>query len=255
MPKDRVSATASTGQVISCAACPLRALSSFREFEPTELDFVQRFKMGELVVDAGATIFLEGADSPHIYTLLEGWALRYRMLESGRRQVLNFALPGDLIGLQSVLFDKMLHSVQALTPVRLCVFSRQRLWELYERHSGLAYDLTWIASREESILAEHLTYVGQRNALARLAYIIMHVMERCRSLGLVVDDTLVTPITQQDLGDAMGLSIVHTNKTLRRLIATGAIEWRRGEIVVRNAAELIRLAEFERRKNQPRPFI
>ena len=83
----------------------------------------------------------------------------------------------------------------------------------------------------------------------------MHVMERCRSLGLVVDDTLVTPITQQDLGDAMGLSIVHTNKTLRRLIATGAIEWRRGEIVVRNAAELIRLAEFERRKNQPRPFI
>ncbi|MCC2109494.1 MAG: Crp/Fnr family transcriptional regulator, partial [Hyphomicrobiales bacterium] len=47
---------------MSCAACPLRALSSFREFEPTELDFVQRFKMGELVVDAGATIFLEGAD-------------------------------------------------------------------------------------------------------------------------------------------------------------------------------------------------
>lgn len=246
---------APTGQVIPCTACPLRKLESFREFRPEELDFVQSFKMGELVMDAGSAIFLEGSDSPHIYTVLEGWALRYRMLEDGRRQVLNFGLPGDLIGLQGALFGKMLHSVQAMTPVRLCVFSRQRLWELYQKHSGLAFDLTWIASREESILAEHLTYVGQRTALERLAYIIMHVMERCRKLGMVKDDTLATPLSQQDLGDAMGLSMVHTNKTLRRLVATGAIEWKRNEIVVRNAAELKRLAEYERRETQPRPFI
>lgn len=246
---------APTRAVIPCKACPLRALPSFREFNPEELEFVQQFKMGELIVDAGSSIFLEGSDSPHVYTLLEGWALRYRMLESGRRQVLNFSLPGDLIGMQGALFGKMLHSVQALTPVRLCVFSRQRLWELYQKHSGLAFDLTWIASREESILAEHLTYVGQRTALERLAYIIMHMMERCRKLGLVKNDTLVAPVTQQDLGDAMGLSIVHTNKTLRRLVATGAIEWTRGEIIVRNSAELARISNYEKRETQPRPFI
>ena len=242
-------------EVVSCKSCPLRALAAFREFGPEELAFVQKFKQGELVVDAGATIFLEGEDSPHIYTVLEGWALRYRMLESGRRQVLNFALPGDLIGLQGALFGKMLHSAQALTTVRLCVFSRQRLWELYQKHSGLAFDMTWIASREESILAEHLTYVGQRNALERLAYIIMHVTERCRKLGMVEKDTLTTPMTQQDLGDAMGLSIVHTNKTLRRLAATGAVEWRRGEIRIRDVQELARLANYERREKQQRPFI
>ena len=246
---------APTGQVIPCKACPLRALPAFRPFTAEELEFVQQFKMGELIVEAGSSIFLEGSDSPHVYTLLEGWALRYRMLESGRRQVLNFSLPGDLVGLQGALFGKMLHSVQALTPVRLCVFSRQRLWELYQKYSGLAFDLTWIASREESILAEHLTYVGQRNALERLAYIIMHMMERCRKLGLVKNDTLVAPVTQQDLGDAMGLSIVHTNKTLRRLVATGAIEWRRSEIIVRNSAELARLASYEKRETQPRPFV
>lgn len=255
VPNGRNGNGAATGQVIPCTACPLRRLESFREFKPEELDFVQSFKMGELVVDAGGPIFLEGSDSPHIYTVLEGWALRYRMLENGRRQVLNFALPGDLVGLQGALFGKMLHSVQAMTPVRLCVFSRQRLWELYQKHSGLAFDLTWIASREESILAEHLTYVGQRTALERLAYIITHVMERCRRLGMVKDETLATPITQQDLGDAMGLSIVHTNKTLRRLVATGAIEWKRNEIVVRNAPELKRLGSYERPHAQARPFI
>ncbi|HMN71340.1 MAG TPA: Crp/Fnr family transcriptional regulator [Rhodoblastus sp.] len=246
---------AAAAPVVPCTACPLRKLTSFRAFSAEELDFVQSFKMGELVVDAGGPIFLEGSDSPHIYTVLDGWALRYRMLESGRRQVLNFALPGDLIGLQGALFGKMLHSVDAMTPVRLCVFSRQRLWELYQKHSGLAFDLTWIASREESILAEHLTYVGQRSALERLAYIIAYVMERCRKLGMVRNDTLATPITQQDLGDAMGLSIVHTNKSLRRLAATGAIEWKRGEIVVRNARELARLATYEPHETQSRPFI
>ncbi len=246
---------AASAPVIPCKACPLRALKSFREFSAEELDFVQSFKMGELVVEAGGPVFLEGSDSPHIYTVLEGWALRYRMLESGSRQVLNFALPGDLIGLQGALFGKMLHSVDAMTPLRLCVFSRQRLWELYQKHSGLGFDITWIASREESILAEHLTYVGQRSALERLAYIIAYVMERGRKLGMVKNGKLATPITQQDLGDAMGLSIVHTNKSLRRLVATGAIEWKRGEIVVRDAAELSRLAAYEPHETQQRPFI
>ncbi|MFT4099269.1 MAG: Crp/Fnr family transcriptional regulator [Rhodoblastus sp.] len=241
--------------VIPCKACPLRKLDSFREFNAEELDFVQSFKMGELVVEAGGPVFLEGSDSPHVYTVLEGWALRYRMLESGRRQVLNFALPGDLMGLQGALFGKMLHSVDAMTPLRLCVFSRQRLWELYQKHSGLAFDITWMASREESILAEHLTYVGQRSALERLAYIICYLMERGRKLGMVKNGKLSTPITQQDLGDAMGLSIVHTNKSLRRLAAMGAIEWKRGEIVVRDAGELNRLAAYERHETQQRPFI
>lgn len=255
MPAKKTKKPSAIAFNVACAQCPLRALPAFRKFTPAEAEFVQQFKTGELTVEAGSSIFHEGNDSPHLYTVLEGWAIRYRMLETGSRQVLNFALPGDFLGLQNVIFDKMLHSVQALTHVRLCVFSRQRLWELYERHSGLGFDLTWMASREESILADHLSYVGQRTALERLSYIIMHLIERGRKLGLVKNDVLVLPLTQQDLGDAMGLSIVHTNRTLRRLVATGAVEWRRNEVKVCSMEKLAELASYEKRERQLRPFI
>ena len=81
-----------------CTQCPLRKLATFREFSAKEFEFMRSFKSGELRLEAGNTIFVEGTNSPHLYTMLSGWALKYKTLEDGRRQVLNFALPGDFLG-------------------------------------------------------------------------------------------------------------------------------------------------------------
>jgi CRP-like cAMP-binding protein len=241
--------------VTPCEACPLRTLASFRPFEAEELAFVKSLKSGELVADAGTALLLDGSNSPHLFTVLSGWAVRYKMLENGRRQVLNFALPGDLLGLQASLFKEMNHSVDALTDVRLCVFPRQRIWELFKSYPGLAFDVTWLASREESILAEHLASVGQRPAYGRIAYIIVHLFDRARRCGLVRERKLFLPVTQQDLADAMGLSIVHTNKTLKKLKATGWIGWTRQELIVRDEEKLREVAEYEPVDRVARPFI
>ena len=80
----------------------------------------------------------------------------------GRRQILNFALPGDFIGLQASIFDSIGNSVEALSDVVLCVFPREKLWDLYTRYPTLAFDVTWLAAREEQILDEHLLSVGRR---------------------------------------------------------------------------------------------
>ena len=130
-----------------CLKCPLRTLKIFREFQPAEVEFVEWFKTAELVSDEGATVLMEGHSSPHLYTVLSGWAFRYKTLPDGRRQILNFALPGDFIGLQTSMFNEMQHSVETLTKTVLCVFPRDKIWSLYEKFPGLAYDLTWIASR------------------------------------------------------------------------------------------------------------
>ena len=127
---------------LSCAKCRLRANDAFREFERDELDFIETFKVGELAIDAGATILMDGQDSPHLYTVLSGWAVRFKLFEGGQRQVLNFSMPGDLIGLQSAMFDKMHHTVESLTDMQLCVFNRDRVWELYRLHPGLGFDMT-----------------------------------------------------------------------------------------------------------------
>jgi len=78
-----------------CEQCPLRPLPHFREFTGDELGFISKFKKGELAADAGATILVEGAHSAHLFTVLTGWGFRYKTLEDGRRQILNYIMPGE----------------------------------------------------------------------------------------------------------------------------------------------------------------
>ncbi|WP_183744380.1 MULTISPECIES: Crp/Fnr family transcriptional regulator [unclassified Rhizobium] len=237
-----------------CEQCPLRPLPHFREFSRDELDFVSRFKRGELAVDAGATILVEAAHSAHLFTVLSGWGFRYKMLEDGRRQILNYIMPGDLIGLQGTIMGEMQHSVEALSPVTLCVFERDKLMTLYNRHPSLAFDITWIAAQEERILDEHLLSIGRRTALERAAYLIAFLFERARKLSLF-NGRNVIPITQQHIADTLGLSIVHTNKTLKKLAGRNLIRWQERGCDVLDGEGLMQVAGWEGMREGKRPFI
>ena len=237
-----------------CQLCPLRALPAFRDFSPKELEFVAQFKSGELTVERGATILVEGMHSAHLFTVLSGWTFRYKLLTDGRRQIMNYGLPGDLIGLQGSLMGEMDHSVEALTPVTLCVFERSKLERLFERHASLAYDLTWIAAHEERILDEHLLSVGRRTALERTAYLLSFIHQRARSAG-VNGGRRVIPITQQHVADTLGLSLVHTNKTLRKLADRKLMRWQDKGCEILDADGLQALAGWEGLKEGARPFI
>ena len=120
---------------ILARSCPLRPLDAFRTFEQEELAFVSSFKKGELGVDKGATVLVEGSHSAHLYTVLFGLGFRYKLLADGRRQILNYLLPGDLIGLQGSLMGEMQHSVEALSPMLLCVFEREQLHDALPKSS------------------------------------------------------------------------------------------------------------------------
>ncbi|MER8828661.1 Crp/Fnr family transcriptional regulator [Mesorhizobium sp. M0938] len=239
----------------SCDDCPLRPLPAFREFEKEELVFVDTVKKGELAVDKGATVLVEGSRSAHLYTVLSGWAFRYKLLSDGRRQIMNYSMPGDLIGLQGSLMGEMQHSVEALSPMLLCVFDREVLPELYRGHPGLAYDITWIASREERMLDENLLSIGRRTALERAAYLIAFISSRARTVGLNGRTPLQIPITQQHVADTLGLSLVHTNKTIRKLMDRGLILWRDGGCEVVDSDGLKELARWEGLNEDRRPLI
>lgn len=238
-----------------CSECPIRKLERFREFTEAELKFVSDFKTGELDVDAGATILDEGAHSAHLFTLLSGWAFRYKTLEDGRRQILNFVLPGDLVGLQGSLIGEMQHSVEALSPTKLCVFQRNRLPEVFRNHPTIAFDITWIASREERILDENLLSVGRRSALERAAYLLAFIYQRAEYTGMTRASRLSIPITQQHVADTLGLSTVHTNKTLKKLSARKLIKWHDRSCEVLDVDGLLQVAGWEGLSEQQRPFI
>jgi CRP/FNR family transcriptional regulator, anaerobic regulatory protein len=244
-----------SGPATPCEACPLRKRPSLREFTPEELAFVKEFKTDEMRVDAGATFLREGARSEYLFTVLHGWGFRYKMLDDGRRQILNYALPADLIGLQGTLMREMEHSIEALTPMTLCIFPRQKLWDLYARLPSLAFDVTWLAAREEQMLDDHLVSVGRRSALERTAYVLLQLFARAEESGLVEDNVVQFPFTQQHLADTLGMSLVHTNKTLKRLLQSKAIHWEQRTFKMIDRAALIEIAGDGVKKRLPRPFI
>lgn len=238
-----------------CEACPLARREAFRRFSPPELDFVSSLKKGELTVDRGATVLAEGTRNPHLYTVLSGWGFRYKLLGDGRRQIVNYTMPGDLIGLQGALMDEMQHSVEALSPMILCVFERGELMSLYRAHAELAYDVTWLASREECMLDENLLSVGRRTAIERLAYLIAFILRRAQEVGLMNGSSRPIPITQQHVADTLGLSLVHTNKTIRKLANAGLLRWRDGGCEVLDLERLEETAHWEGGKIKRRPFL
>ena len=239
----------------SCTKCTLKKLKCFRPLEVGEISFLERFKTGEFVAEPGATILLEGSSSPHLFTVLSGWAFRYKTLHDGRRQILNFALPGDFIGAQASLFKEMQHSVEALTSMVLCVFPRERMWELYSQFPELAFDLTWLIARSERMLDETLLSVGQRSALERVAYVILHLFHRTKELDLVHGRSMKIPFTQQHIADALRLLLVHTNKTLRTLTERRCLRWKGNAIEILDERQLAEIAFYERDEEQSRPII
>jgi CRP/FNR family transcriptional regulator len=244
-----------TGRKVPCERCPLRSKAVFRDFTAEELPFIANFKSGELNVKAGTNVLLEGTNSAHLYTILVGWAFRYKMMADGRRQILNYALPGDLIGLQGSIAEEMQHSVEALTDMMLCVFPREKLWDLYSRYPALAFDVTWLAAREEQMLDEHLTSVGRRTSLERVAYLLMHLYLRAEEVGLTKAGTIQFPFTQQHIADTLGMSLVHTNRTLRQLIATRTVRWKDRTFELVDRERLSGIAHFEPPQRRRRPFL
>lgn len=242
---------------VACARCPLRKQPLFIPLTEEEIDFMGRFKTGELVVDPGTTLLLEGSNTPHLYTVFSGMGTRYTTLENGRRQVINFLFPGDFIGLQAGLMGEMKHSVDATTPMILCVFKRDDLWGMFRAQPGRAYDLTWIAAVEEHFLGETIATLGQRDAAQRIAWAFLRIEKRLIAVGLGKQDakgsTVPLPFRQHEMADALGLSLVHTNKTLGRLRDKKIAQWQDGtlQILDRNALAAVAMSEPDPEEKRP----
>ena len=239
----------------------MRKSGAFTGIEVQELQFIEAFRTGTLQVQAGGTIIHEQKPNGKLFTLYSGWAFRYKTLSDGRRQILNFLLPGDLIGLQQKFADGAMHGIEAVTDVSLCVFPRDGLWLLFRQYPSLGYDVTWLAARGEGMVDDNLLTTGRRNATERVAMLLMQLYRRLERMGLERKDadgvgrSIAFPINQQHIADTLGLSLVHTNKTMRRLQQLGLHELKNGRLRLLNTRALERIADYYERPPDQVPLV
>lgn len=240
---------------VSCHGCPLRGKAAFKDNDKAEIDFIQTMKTDHLTFHTGDRILRQGARSAQLFTLFSGWAFRFKEMSDGRRQILNFLMPGDLVGFQGRLFEESPFGVEALTDAEVCVFARSRIWELYRGYPELAYDVTWLTAHEESIIDDNLLTAGRRSAAERVAMLMMHLAKRVALLKPASAGRFEIPINQSHIADALGLSLAHTNKTLKALEKRGLFRFRNGVLEMLNARALAQLADYYDQPLAQRPLI
>ena len=187
-------------------------------------------------------ILVEGDKPNGILFLKEGWAYRYRLLGDGRRHIINFLIPGDLI---APLFPTTNHFVGALTEVVVCRAAATDMDDLGRRNETLPAALQGFVAHEFEMLLERTVSLGRRNAKERMANLLVELYFRTRRAGLAGDGAFDFPVTQEMLADSLGLSVVHVNRTLRSLREDGLVTVWSGRVTISNLDRLMELAGID----------
>lgn len=195
----------------------IRKLSAAADLTPDAISLLSGLHERPRVAERNQDVVVEGEENGTCYLLLDGWACRYKLLPDGRRQILTFALPGDIIGLQDSVAHVADDSFAALTSVVVCPFSGQVIQKIRRERPNLSAALDWTLGRDHAILGERLLSLGRRTAFEALAHLLLELYDRLMLVGLARERAYRLPVTQEALADALGLTVVHVNRTLRKL--------------------------------------
>lgn len=233
-------------ELVDAAAChPLiRKLSIFTNLSADERAAIAEVSARPIDVAAGEDIVRRGDPQGGVRLLLSGFAARYKILEDGRRQIVGFLLPGDLCDFQVLLLKRMDHSIFAICGSQIVVLPYAQMHGLMERWPNVARALWWTVLRDEAITREWVVNIGQRTANERMAHLFCELFHRMRLVGRVKGGSFQLPLTQSVLADTLGLSSVHTNRTLQDLRRGGLVTFRSGVLTVHDLPGLEKVAFF-----------
>jgi CRP-like cAMP-binding protein len=217
---------------VTLSQCDLTAMS----------DLYRRRRNFEVDLD----MIHQGQTDQRAYVLASGWAFSYKILREGTRQIVNFNIPGDFLGLRSVLFRASDHNVQPITPVQASEIRQSDLLNAFAVTPRLATAVLWAVSRDEAMLVERLIDLGRRSSTERMAHFLLELGARLKLVGMADRTGFACPLSQYLLADALGLSAVHVNRVLRELREEGLLTFQKGRVVFDDYDALIEFACFER---------
>lgn len=193
--------------------------------------------------NARADIIREGDRPDNVHLVTQGFACRYKILSDGKRHIMAYLVPGDLCDVHVFILEAMDHSIGTLSPCQVVDIPRERVLQMLER-PAIARALYWAALVDEATLREWLVNIGRRPAEQRVAHLLCELLMRLQTVGLANSNSYELPITQTDVAETMGLTVVHVNRVIQRLRAGGLISLRNKQLVVNDAPKLREFSGF-----------
>ena len=222
-----------------------RKLESIASLSDEEKQAVENLPLTIRALRPGQDIAREGDCPPHCAVILQGWTFRYKQLREGRRQILSFHVAGDMLDLQSLHLPVMDHSLGVLTDAKVAFIPHESIRNLTARFPGISAALWRDTLIDSAIYRERITGLGCRSAAQRIAHLFCELYLKLEAAGLAHDLHCSLPLTQADLGEALGLSTVHVNRSLQNLRAAGLITVSNKLLTIKDWQQLKRISKFD----------
>jgi CRP-like cAMP-binding protein len=189
------------------------------DLDAADLESLDAIIDGELTIRKRRDLIVDGYEYRKLCFVSDGYAVRYKLLPNGKRQILNVVLPGDVVGLPGSFYQRAVYSVTAVTDLRMQVCPLEAYVQLCYRRPQFGLALSWIAVQEATIYAEHVIDVGRRTPIERLSHFLLELHARLKAVGRAEDRRFALPFSQEVIADVLGLSVPHLNRMMQQLRA------------------------------------
>lgn len=223
----------------------IRKLESVTTLDAEDRRAVAELPLRTRSVEAGVDVIPQGSTPSECCFVVEGWMCRYVLTANGSRQIVAFHIPGDLPDRDSLHLPHLDHAVSSISNGRVAFIPHDAILSLLKARPNLAVAFWRDAVVDAGVFRQWLTSVGRRTAKQRVAHLICEMFTRMEGLGLADGDHFSFPVTQAQLGDALGLSSVHINRTLQELKAEGVISWRGSIVTIHDEQQLREIGDFD----------
>jgi len=186
----------------------------------------------------------EGERLRSVHLVMEGFACRYKILSGGKRQITDYLLPGDMTDLDLAMVGTMDHTIATVSPCSLVEIPPGVLDDLAAKHPRIICGMRRIGMVEKAILRERIACMGQRSADSQLAHLLCELLIRLQMVGQASDNSYRLPLRQQDIGDTLGISLVHANRMLQQLRDQQLITLDGRQLVIHDVDALKKWAQF-----------
>jgi CRP-like cAMP-binding protein len=220
-------------------------LSRLIKMNPADFRSLDLIMESERLVKKRKDLIIAGDEYRNLCFVKNGYAIRYKLLRSGKRQILNVILPGDVIGFPVSFFDRSMYSVVAVSDLVYNICSLDSFARLCYEQPQFGLALSWLVAHEAAIYAEHIVDLGRRTPIERLAHFLLEIHARLLAVGRAEKASFDLPFSQEVMADVLGLSVPHLNRVMQQLRAERLITSRSRQVELTDMAGLLTLAQYQ----------